>query len=76
MSVQCTDHAHTCIYKLKRRFHALFEFASMIVYILVQTLFKQCTCRVKTLNAQVQVFMYIEYKSKKLPKSGDLVQTA
>ncbi len=81
MSVQCTNHAHTCTYKLKHIFHALsfvqtrythvhFVFASMIVYILVQSLFKQCIYQVYTLNVQVQDFMYIEYKSKMLPRSG------
>jgi hypothetical protein len=81
LSVQCTYHAHTCIYKLKGIFHALSfvqtryihvhsVFASEIVYILVQTLFIQCTYQVYTLNVQVQVFMCIEYKNKKLLVCG------
>jgi hypothetical protein len=38
----------------------------MFVYILVQKLFIQYIYQIHTLNGQVQVFMYIEYKNKTL----------
>ncbi len=61
---------HALFYVQTRYIHVHFVFASMLVYILVQTLFIQCTYQVHTLNVQVQVFMHIEYKAKSCLRRG------